>query len=101
MRFAQPRALGSRVSDEFTVPLCRVHHRELHRVGDEQAWWGQFNIDPLPITLRFWQETRGVLANVKGEVKAQRERPSSRESEPEPAPSSPTQPCHASGTSTA
>jgi hypothetical protein len=37
LRFAQPRALGRKVSDEFTVPLCRVHHRELHRVGDEAA----------------------------------------------------------------
>src|SRR4249919_3045868 len=30
LTFTQPRALGRRVSDEFTVPLCRVHHRELH-----------------------------------------------------------------------
>jgi hypothetical protein len=43
------------------VPLCRVHHRELHRQGDEAAWWGRANIDPMPIALRFWQQTRGVL----------------------------------------
>jgi hypothetical protein len=43
------------VSDEFTVPLCRVHHRELHRRGDEGAWWKGINIDPMPIALRFWQ----------------------------------------------
>jgi ERF superfamily len=61
LRFAQLRALGRRVSDEFTVPLCRVHHRELHRQGDERAWWNKANIDPIPIALRFWQETRGVL----------------------------------------
>jgi hypothetical protein len=61
IRFAQPRALGRRVSDEFTVPLCRLHHRELHRQGDEAAWWGRANIDPMPIALRFWQQTRGVL----------------------------------------
>ena len=35
LRFAQPRALGRKVSDEFTVPVCRVHHRELHRHGNE------------------------------------------------------------------
>jgi hypothetical protein len=35
LRFAQKRALGRKVSDEFTVPLCRGHHRELHRHGDE------------------------------------------------------------------
>jgi hypothetical protein len=56
LRFAQPRALGRKVSDEFTVPVCRVHHRELHRHGDEAAWWKSINIDPLPIALRLWQE---------------------------------------------
>jgi hypothetical protein len=60
IRFAQPRALGRKVSDEFTVPLCRVHHRELHRQGDERKWWAKFNIDPMPIALRFWQHTRGI-----------------------------------------
>jgi hypothetical protein len=38
-RFAQSPALGRKVSDEFTVPLCRGHHREVHRCGDEAAWW--------------------------------------------------------------
>jgi hypothetical protein len=47
------------VSDEFTVPVCRVHHRELHRSGDEAAWWRRLNIDPLPVALRLWQQTRG------------------------------------------
>ena len=32
IRFAQPRAVGRKVSDEYTVPVCRVHHRELHRL---------------------------------------------------------------------
>jgi hypothetical protein len=65
IRYAQPRALGSKVSDEFTVPLCRLHHRELHRQGDERAWWDKLNIDPMPLALRFWQETRrGTPAGV-------------------------------------
>jgi hypothetical protein len=38
LRFAQGRALSRKVSDEFTVPLCRGHHRELHRHGDEAGW---------------------------------------------------------------
>jgi len=58
LTFIQPRALGRRVSDEFIVPVCRVHHRELHRSGDEAAWWRRLNIDPLPIALRLWQQTR-------------------------------------------
>lgn len=63
LRFAQPRALGRRVSDEFTVPLCRVHHRELHRQGDERLWWTRFNIDPMPIALKLWYHTRGISAD--------------------------------------
>ena len=39
LRFAQPRAIGLKVSDEFTVPLCRGHHRQLHQAGNEVAWW--------------------------------------------------------------
>ena len=58
LTFTQPRALGRRVSDEFTVPVCRLHHRELHRSGDEAAWWRSLNIDPLPVALKLWQQTR-------------------------------------------
>ena len=60
IRFAQPRALSRKVSDEFTVPLCRVHHREIHRRGDEAAWWAEFGVDPMPLALRLWQQTRGI-----------------------------------------
>jgi len=41
MRFAQSLTLGRKVSDEFTVPLCRGHHREGHRCGDEASWWNR------------------------------------------------------------
>ena len=58
LRFVQPRALGRRVSDEFTVPLCRIHHRELHRQGDEAEWWGKLSIDPVAVALKLWQHTR-------------------------------------------
>ncbi len=61
IRFAQPRAISRKVSDEFTVPLCRVHHREIHRRGDEATWWAEFGIDPLPIALQLWQQTRGII----------------------------------------
>jgi hypothetical protein len=68
LRFAQPRALSRKVSDEFTVPLCRLHHRELHRHGDELAWWRTFKIDPLPIALELWHRARPDAAVVtKGE----------------------------------
>ena len=58
LTFTQPGALGRRVSDEFIVPVCRAHHRELHRSGNEAAWWQRLNIDPVPVALRLWQQTR-------------------------------------------
>lgn len=54
LKFAQPIALGRKVSDEFTVPLCRVHHQELHRHGNERAWWANLQIAPLPIAKALW-----------------------------------------------
>jgi hypothetical protein len=69
IRFAQPSALGRRVSDEYTIPLCRLHHRELHRIGNERSWWDQLKIDPLPIALRFWQQTKGVGAEPSDQPK--------------------------------
>jgi ERF superfamily len=58
LRYAQPRALGRKASDEFTVPLCRVHHREVHRIGNEQAWWQAAGIDPLSVAQMLWNRTR-------------------------------------------
>ena len=57
LRFAQPRALGVKVSDEFTVPLCRGHHRQLHQAGDEMSWWKALNIDALPVARQLWEQT--------------------------------------------
>ena len=62
IRFAQPRALGRKVSDEYTVPVCRLHHRDLHSYGDEALWWAAVSIDPrvdpLPIALELWRKSR-------------------------------------------
>lgn len=58
LRFAQPRALGMKVSDEFTVPLCREHHRELHHAGNEVAWWHNLSIKPLLVAQELWSESR-------------------------------------------
>jgi hypothetical protein len=57
LRFAQNRALSRKVSDEFTVPLCRGHHREVHRSGDEAAWWKKAGIDPSITARALWLET--------------------------------------------
>ena len=58
LRFVQPRALGRKASDEFAVPLCRIHHRAAHRAGDERAWWKAAGIDPLKIARKLWKDTR-------------------------------------------
>jgi ERF superfamily len=58
LRAAQPRALSRKVSDEFTVPLCRIHHREIHCVGHEAAWWSKFGIDPYLVAAALWARTR-------------------------------------------
>ena len=57
LRFAQSQALGRKVSDEFTVPLCRVHHREIHRCGDEAAWWNKTGVDPTAAARALWLKT--------------------------------------------
>ena len=57
LRFAQSSALSRKVSDEFTVPLCRGHHREVHRCGDEAAWWVKFGIDPTISARALWLKT--------------------------------------------
>jgi hypothetical protein len=57
LRFAQHRALGRKVSDEFIVPLCRGHHREAHRSGDEAVWWKKVGVDPTTTARALWLET--------------------------------------------
>jgi hypothetical protein len=62
LKFAEPRALGRKVSDEFTVPLCRAHHLQLHQGGNEAAWWADLRIAPLEAAKNFWEETLGRMA---------------------------------------
>jgi hypothetical protein len=57
VRFAQHRPLGRKVSDEFTVPLCRGHHREVHRCGDEATWWRKAGIDAIATARALWLKT--------------------------------------------
>jgi hypothetical protein len=58
LRYLQPRALGRKASDEFAVPLCRTHHRAVHRASDEQAWWKAAGIDPVKVARQLWRQTR-------------------------------------------
>jgi hypothetical protein len=63
LRFAQAPALGRKVSDEFTVPLCRGHHREVHRSGDEAAWWKKIGVDPTLTARALWLQTHPLPAD--------------------------------------
>jgi hypothetical protein len=57
LKFAQPRTLSRKVSDEFTVPLCRDHHFQLHHYGNEAAWWADLKINPLQVAKDLWTAT--------------------------------------------
>lgn len=57
LKFAEPRAMGRKVSGEFTVPVCRSHHNELHRHGNEAAWWANLQIEPLEIARELWRNS--------------------------------------------
>jgi hypothetical protein len=63
LRFAQPKGLTQKVSDEFTVPLCRAHHRELHRTGKEIDWWSRIGINPLNCARQLWLATHPFTCN--------------------------------------
>ena len=58
IRYAQSKGLSLKVSDEFTVPLCAIHHRQIHTTGKEREWWQEHNIDPLKIASGLWQQSR-------------------------------------------
>lgn len=67
LRFAQRRGLGQKVSDEFVVPLCALHHGDLHRSASEQAWWERQRVDPLPISAELWTKSRSIEAEPDGQ----------------------------------
>jgi DNA recombination protein Rad52 len=74
LKFAQPTALAKKVSDEFTVPLCRIHHRQLHQGGNEVNWWMDLDIDPLPIARQLWEEshtTQPAAQTIAGKPRGQ------------------------------
>jgi hypothetical protein len=60
LKIARPRSLGRKVSDEFTVPLCREHHRDLHQHGNEANWWTKQGVEPLGIASTLWSKTHAV-----------------------------------------
>jgi hypothetical protein len=72
LRYLQPRALGRKASDEFSVPLCRVHHRAAHRATDERAWWKAAGIDPIKTARGLWKKTRVNEGQVPADATTQK-----------------------------
>jgi Rad52/22 family double-strand break repair protein len=60
LTFAQRRGLSIKVSDEFTVPLCAIHHDECHRSGNERSWWARYGVDPTQVAAKLWRESQGT-----------------------------------------
>jgi hypothetical protein len=71
LRHVQPRGLGYKASDEFAVPLCRSHHRAVHRAGNERAWWQAAGIDPLTVARELWKHTRVNEGRIRPDRMAQ------------------------------
>ncbi len=92
LRSAQPRALSRKVSDEFTVPLCRIHHREVHRGGNEAAWWNSFAIEPHFVAAALWAQTRPVRSGAEIPSHHQSSAPPAATPEPISVPGSPNGP---------
>jgi hypothetical protein len=55
LTFVQPRARGLKTSDEWVVPLCYLHHRELHDRGDEREWWEEKSVNPTVVAKELWR----------------------------------------------
>ena len=73
IKFAEQRAMGRKVSDRFAVPICRLHHRELHRRGNERVWWQNQGINPLPAAASLWAKTHAA-APAEAEIVGDRDR---------------------------
>lgn len=46
---------GEKASDKWTVPLCREHHDDQHKAGNELLWWASKKIDPFGLALALYQ----------------------------------------------
>ena len=65
--------MGRKVSDKFAVPICRLHHRELHWCGNERAWWENQGIDPMVAAATLYARTHSV-APAEAEIVGDRDR---------------------------
>lgn len=52
------RGVGQKVGDNYTLPVCAIHHRNLHDMGEKKFWeaWG---IDAIEEALKLWENNNG------------------------------------------
>lgn len=53
------RGLGIKNGDDFTVPLCRKHHEELHSFGSEALFFALHGVD-FEVVLAQMEKTNGA-----------------------------------------
>lgn len=51
------KARGEKASDANCIPLCFVHHDEVHWMGDEQAWAERHELDVVATAAEFWRRS--------------------------------------------
>lgn len=61
------RAMSLKNGDDFTIPLCRKHHDELHCSGDEKLFLALHGVD----VVRILQELNGGSNDVSSEGPAE------------------------------
>ena len=76
------------MSDEYAVPLCRSHHRDVHDSGNEAAWWHDIGIDPIEIAHQLWRET--CAQRIAGESTSRTSEPLSDAPPVQPPPVAPS-----------
>lgn len=64
IRYAEPRAMSRKVGDQWTVPLCAIHHRSIHAAGDEKRWWQTQKQDPLVVAEQLWRTSQNLMASI-------------------------------------
>lgn len=61
------RGVGMRATDKWALPLCRIHHDMLHRLGSrkEKGFFFDSGIDPYDLAVALWNSTGDLERMVK------------------------------------
>lgn len=58
LTFTQHAAMGLKVCDSKTVPLCMFHHMELHQqYGNERKFWLNYCLEPTIYAALLWNKS--------------------------------------------